>query len=52
MFRTDLGDDESDPLGKQPDVEWNYGRKEGNRDEPIGDDDVDIYVDRIQVEGA
>lgn len=40
MYRTDLGDDESDG---DDDKEWNHGRIAGNSD-PAGDDDVDIII--------
>jgi len=44
IFRTDLGDDESDRDG--PTVhrqEWDHGRVQGQTD-PAGDDDVDILI--------
>lgn len=40
LFRTDLGDDESQEWGNK---EWDHGRVSGQSD-PSGDDDVDILI--------
>ncbi len=42
IFRTDLGDDETDP--RYAAKEWKHQTQGNGRNDPVGDDDVDVLL--------